>query len=256
MSALKKGFYGFRSILFAIGQVVSVILFSVVGQLLRPFSNRARYQFIHYWARFCIWWLKVTCGVSYRLHGREHLDFSKTGLVLARHESTWETLAFQEIFPRQTFVLKKELLRIPFFGWGLALLDPISIDRNAGRQAIKQVVSDGVARLHNDVWVVIFPEGTRMTSGQPGKIKPGGALLAQKADAPVYLVAHNAGRFWPKNSFVKYPGTVDIHISPPLETADLTVAEINQKIEEWFLAHSDIQHDNSTDKKSDKSEVR
>ncbi|MGC9386177.1 MAG: lysophospholipid acyltransferase family protein [Hydrogenovibrio sp.] len=219
--------------------MVSAVFFSVFGQLLRPFSLQVRYCFIHYWARFCVWWLKLTCGISYRVQGQDNLDLSQTGLLLARHESTWETMAFQKIFPRQTYVLKKELLRIPFFGWGLAMLNPISIDRNAGRQAIKQVVNEGLERLQKGVWVIIFPEGTRMASGTPGKIKPGGALLAQKAKVPVYLVAHNAGRFWPKSGFIKTPGVVDIYISPPLDVENMTVAEINQKTEEWFSAHLD-----------------
>lgn len=232
-----------RSIFFAIGQISTLIFFSVFGQLLRPFSHATRYRFMHYWARFCIWWLKVTCGLSYRVHGAENIDKGQAGLILARHESAWETLVFQSIFPRQTFVLKKELLRIPFFGWGLEMMHPISIDRGDGRKAMKQVITEGVQRLKDGIWVVLFPEGTRIDAGKQAKIKAGGAMLAQKTDAPVYLVGHNAGEFWPKNGFIKRPGVIDVYISEPLQLSDKTVTEINQLIEEWFLSHSSIRQE-------------
>ena len=223
-----------RSLLFAIGQGVTLVLFSVLGQLTRPFSFKARYAFMHYWARFCLVWLRITCGVKYRVHGAEHIDPSKTGLILSRHESAWETLAFQQIFPRHAYVLKRELLKIPFFGWGMSLLNPIAIDRSAGRQALNQMLKEGVERLHGDDWVVVFPEGTRMPSGELGKINIGGAMLASKAKVPVYLVAHNAGTCWPKNSFLKRPGTIDVYISEPLDMTEMKTAELNEKIADWF----------------------
>ena len=149
----------------------------------------------------------------------------------------WETLAFQAIFPRQAYVLKRELLKIPFFGWGMALLNPIAIDRGAGRKALNQLVKEGSARLQQGDWVVVFPEGTRMPAGELGKINIGGAMLATKAKAPVYLVAHNAGSYWPKNSFIKTPGTIDVYISPPLDVADMSASEINQQVENWLSQH-------------------
>lgn len=229
--------YFLRSLLFALGQVISLFFFSVLGLFLLPFSHRVRYQFIHYWAKFLVFWVRVTCGVSYRVHGEENIDRTKAGLILARHESAWETFAFQAIFPRQAFVLKKELLKIPFFGWGLSMMHPIAIDRNAGRQAMKQVLTEGQARLDEGIWVVIFPEGTRMPVGELGKINAGGAMLALKAQKPVYLVAHTAGRCWPKNSFIKTPGVIDVYVSPPLDVTDMKLAEINLLTEEWFSKH-------------------
>lgn len=223
-----------RSLLFAIGQGVTLILFSVLGQLTRPFSFKARYAFMHYWARFCLVWLRITCGVKYRVHGAENIDTSQTGLILSRHESAWETLAFQQIFPRHAYVLKRELLKIPFFGWGMSLLNPIAIDRSAGRQALNQMLKEGVERLHGDDWVVVFPEGTRMPSGELGKINIGGAMLASKAKVPVYLVAHNAGSCWPKNSFLKRPGTIDVYISKSLDVSQMKTAVLNEQIADWF----------------------
>jgi 1-acyl-sn-glycerol-3-phosphate acyltransferase len=231
-----------RSVLFALGQGITLILFSVLGQLTRPFSFKARYQFMHYWARFCLLWLRWTCGVSYVVHGKEYINPERAGLILARHESAWETLAFQEIFPIQAYVLKRELLKIPFFGWGMALLNPIAIDRGAGRKALNQLVTEGTERLVRGDWVVLFPEGTRMPPGELGKINIGGAMLAIKAKAPVYVVTHNAGEFWPKNSFIKRPGVVQVYINPPLDVAEMSASEVNQKIENWLVTH--LEHKN------------
>lgn len=226
-----------RSVLFAAGQVTTLVLFSVLGQLTLPFSFKTRYAFMHHWAKFCLFWLRVTCGVKYQVHGLEHVDAGQPGLILARHESAWETLAFQQIFPRQAYVLKRELLKIPFFGWGMRLLHPIAIDRSAGRQALNQLLKEGQSRLEQGDWVVIFPEGTRMPVGELGKINVGGSMLASKAKVPVYLVAHNAGSCWPKNSFIKKPGLIEVHISEPLDAGQMSVAEINQATEEWFKQH-------------------
>lgn len=226
--------YLFRSLLFASGQITTMILFSVFGQLTRPFSVQTRYAFMSHWALFCIWWLRVTCGVKYRVHGLEHIDPLKASLVLSRHESAWETLAFQKIFPRQAYVLKQELLKVPFFGWGMSLLNPIAIDRSAGRKALNQMLKEGKERLNHQDWVVVFPEGTRMPSGELGKVNVGGSMLAIKAKSPVYLVAHNAGKCWPKNSFIKKPGTIDVYISEALDAEQMSVAELNEKIAEWF----------------------
>ncbi|WEJ63076.1 lysophospholipid acyltransferase family protein [Thiomicrorhabdus lithotrophica] len=239
-----------RSVLFALGQVTTLVFFSLLGQLTRPFSFATRYQFMHYWAKFCLVWVRWTCGVKYSVHGADNIDRQNAGLILARHESAWETLAFQAIFPRQAYVLKRELLKIPFFGWGMALLNPIAIDRGAGRKALNQLVKEGTARLQKGDWVVVFPEGTRMPAGELGKINIGGAMLATKSKAPVYLVAHNAGSYWPKNSFIKTPGTIDVYISPPLDVADMSASEVNQQVENWLS-----QHLTSTETKGAKEET-
>lgn len=226
-----------RSLAFSIGQIGSMVLFSLLGQLTLPFSFQTRYRFMSQWARFCIFWLRVTCGIRFKVHGVEHVKNDEAAMILARHESAWETLAFQQIFPRQAYVLKRELLKIPFFGWGMRLLHPIAIDRGAGRQALNQLLKEGKERLDQGDWIVIFPEGTRMPVGELGKINVGGAMLASKAKAPVYLVAHNAGSFWPKNSFIKKPGTVEVYISARLDAGQMSVAELNAAAETWFKQH-------------------
>lgn len=226
-----------RSVVFSIGQISTMIVFSLLGQLTRPFSVKVRYAFMSKWALFVVWWVKVTCGVKYQVHGAENIKHDQAGLILARHESAWETFAFQKIFPRQAYVLKRELLKIPFFGWGMSLLNPIAIDRGAGRKALNQLVKEGTQRLNEGDWVVVFPEGTRMPADVLGKINIGGSMLASKAKAPVYLVAHNAGSLWPKNSFIKKPGVVDVYISEPLDVSEMSVAEINQAVEDWLSTH-------------------
>jgi len=235
-----KAVYFLRSLLFATGQISTLVVFSVLGQLTRPFSVQTRYAFIHKWALFCVWWLQLTCGVKYRVHLDEEIDTSRAGLILARHESAWETLFLQKLFPRQAYVLKQELLKIPFFGWGMALLNPIAIDRSAGRQALKQILKDGTERLNSGDWVVLFPEGTRMSPNELGKINVGGAMLAKQAQAPVYIVTHNAGECWPKNGFIKQPGTIDVYVKKAIQPDELSLmsaADINAQIEQWYTEH-------------------
>ena len=157
-------------------------------------------------------------------------------IVLSKHQSAWETLAFQVIFPPLCFVLKKELLRLPFFGWGLAMTSPIAIDRNAGREALRQIEEQGRARLAAGLWVVIFPEGTRVKPGERGKYNIGGAWLAAKTGVPVLPIAHNAGRVWPKNALIKRPGEIVVSIGPAIASAGRKAGEINAEAETWIEA--------------------
>lgn len=224
-----------RSLLFQIGYVLSTLVFSLVSLPLWLVGKETRYQVMTYMARSVIWWLKVTCGLSFRVYGAEHLP-QQACVALVRHESAWETFALQQILPRQAWVLKRELLRIPFFGWGLKAMWPIAIDRGAGRAALKQVIEQGQERLTDGAWVVVFPEGTRMPAGELGKMNIGGALLAEKAQVPVVLMSHNAGRFWAKGAFLKYPGVIDVHISAPLAVG-LSAKDINAQAEGFFQQH-------------------
>jgi len=233
-----KFVWALRSIVFIVLQTVSVIVVSLVGLLFWFASNKFKYAYLKVWVSFVVLLLRVVCGVKYEVHGKENLDVTQTGLILARHESAWETFAFQIIFPRLAFVLKKELLNIPFFGWGLRMTSPIAIDRGAGRKAMKQVLDEGTEKLANDgkddSWVVIFPEGTRMPVGKLGKINSGGSLLAKKSGAKTYLVAHNAGQCWAAKDWVVKPGKIDVYISEAIDVGTLNTAEINKLTEEWF----------------------
>ena len=220
------------STLFALGLFVSTLVLGPLSLLTVPLPLRARFAFISLWARFNLWWLDRTCGLRFEVEGREHIPARPT-VVMCKHQSAWETLALQTIFRPQVWVLKRELLWIPLFGWGLALLRPIAIDRRAGRRAIEQVVRQGIDRLARGAWVVVFPEGTRVAPRERGRYHIGGALLAERAGAPVVPVAHNAGEFWPRHGFLKRPGVIRLVIGPPIAVADRKAAEILEEVERW-----------------------
>lgn len=223
-----------RSALFAVGIWLFTPLFVVVALLVCiPLSARSRYIVISGWARSMLWWLKFSCGLSYRVIGREHIPATPS-IILAKHQSTWETLALQQVFPPQVWVLKRELLWLPFFGWGLAMTSPIAINRAAGREALKQLVAQGKQRLARGFWVVIFPEGTRTAPGSSGKYHIGGAWLATHTGTPVVPVAHNAGSFWGKHAFLKRPGVITMSIGAPIATAGLKPDVVNSQAETWI----------------------
>ena len=223
----------FRSCLFFLGQVITAPLFTLVGFLALPLNPVTRNVLISGWARSMIWWLRITCGIRHEVTGWENLP-NTPSIILSKHQSAWETLAFQSIFPTQVYVLKRELLWIPIFGWGLAMSSPIAIDRSAGREALKKLVSKGQRRLKQGLWVVIFPEGTRKAPGEKGKYQIGGAWLATHTQTQVVPVAHNAGHCWPKNSFIKKPGVIQIHIGKPIQASDLKADALNSQVEAWI----------------------
>ena len=223
-----------RSCLFFVGQVITAPVFTLIALLALPLNPITRNRLISGWARSMLWWLKVTCNIRHEITGIENIPNSPT-IILSKHQSTWETFAFQAIFPTQVYVLKRELLWIPIFGWGLAMSSPIAINRAAGREALKQLVEKGKDRLAKGLWVVIFPEGTRIAPKKRGKYHIGGAWLAIHTQTPVLPVAHNAGDFWPKG-FIKTPGVIQMHIGTPIQTAGLKTDALNQQVENWIEA--------------------
>lgn len=227
-----------RSALFLFGQTLSTVLFALGAVAALPLGFFGRYRFISQWARFNIWWLRVTCKLNYVVEGRENIPRTPV-VVLCKHQSAWETLALQLVLPPQVWLLKKELLRIPFFGWGLAMLDPIAIDRSQGRKALQQLVTQGKQRLDSGRWVVIFPEGTRVTAGQHRDFHVGGAKLASDTGYPVLPIAHNAGYFWPKNGFLKKPGTIRMVVGPLIETQTKSTKEVNVQAQSWITSVTD-----------------
>jgi 1-acyl-sn-glycerol-3-phosphate acyltransferase len=222
-----------RSFIFTAVQWLFTIVFCTFGLLVFPFSPHTRYRFLSQWARIMLWWLRICCGLSFEVKGAENIPATPS-IILCKHQSAWETLALQLIFPPQVWVLKRELLWVPFFGWALALTSPIAINRAAGREALKQLVSKGKARLAQKFWVVIFPEGTRMAPGTRGKYHIGGAWLATHTGTPVVPIAHNAGSYWPKNSILKRPGVIQISIGKPIASAGLKPDALNQQVEDWI----------------------
>jgi 1-acyl-sn-glycerol-3-phosphate acyltransferase len=224
------------NIAFVIGQVISTLLFSPVALILSPFlSSLQKARFIGLWAGFIRCWLKICCRIDFHVSGLGNLP-DEPAVVISNHQSAWETIIFQKIFPAQSYLLKKELLWIPFFGWGLAANEPIAINRAKKTQALQQLISQGKERLKSGRWIIIFPEGTRRPVGQPGTFQAGGAFIASKAEAPIVPVAHNAGVFWSKrNSFNKQPGTVEVVIGPVIKSKGRKARELNLQAEEWIL---------------------
>jgi 1-acyl-sn-glycerol-3-phosphate acyltransferase len=222
-----------RSLLFNVVMLVSVLIYAplMLPTALLPYSSR--YRLISQWARFQMFLLRVLCRLDYRVEGLEHLP-PGAAIILSKHQSAWETIAFQQIFPAQTWVLKRELMWIPLFGWALALTRPIAIDRGAGRKAVEAVVTQGRERLQSGIWVVVFPEGTRVAPGARKRYAMGGAILAAETGYPVVPVAHNAGSFWLRRGFMKKPGTVRVVIGPTIDPRGRKAEEIIRQAEEWI----------------------
>lgn len=222
-----------RSFIFLVLQLLLTPVFSTLAILTFPFSPLVRYRLISNYARTMIWLLGVVCGIRHEVIGLENIP-KVPCIVLCKHQSAWETLALQVIFPPQAWVLKRELLWIPFFGWGLAMTSPIAIDRSNGKGAVKQLLRQGRERLAQGFFVVIFPEGTRIPYGERGKYKVGGSLLAVSAGVPVVPVAHNAGRLWGRNAFSKHPGKITMSIGAPIATSGLKADEVSSRTEAWI----------------------
>jgi len=219
--------------LFFLGMVISTVLFSPFAILSSVLPILPRMRFISWWARFIMFWLRVTCKIHHQVQGFDHL-MTGPAVILSKHQSAWETIAFQAIFPPQAWALKREALWIPFFGWGLAATRPIAINRATRIRALDQLLEQGKKRLTEGRWVVIFPEGTRMAPGVRGRYSPGGAALAVRSGTPVVPVAHNAGLFWGRRRFIKQPGTVQVCIGPAIQTQGRKPRAVNQEVEEWI----------------------
>jgi 1-acyl-sn-glycerol-3-phosphate acyltransferase len=224
-----------RSTLYSLLQIIITPLYFLIILAAFPLPPIRRYRITSGWAHIMLFLLRLICGIRYRVIGIEHIPAAPS-IILSKHQSAWETLAFQQIFPAQVWVLKKELLRVPFFGWGLALTSPIAIDRSSRKAALKQIVEQGKDRLKQGFWIVIFPEGTRIAPGKKGKYGIGGAWLATHTGALVVPVAHNAGEFWGRNSFLKLPGTIMVSIGEPIDPAGMEPGDLNTRVEAWIEA--------------------
>jgi len=223
-----------RSALFAVLQTLLTVVFSLIALLTFPFSARIRYRIITLWNRIVVWLAEVVCGIRYRVIGLENLP-ATPAVVMAKHQSAWETIALPVLLPPpMALVIKRELLWVPFFGWGMAMLSPIAINRAEGRAALKQIVEQGRARLAEGFGVLIFPEGTRMAPGEIGRYGIGGAWLASHVNAPVVPVAHNAGELWPKNSFLKHPGLITLSIGPVIDATGMKPDVLNEQVKAWI----------------------
>ena len=222
-----------RSSLFALALLLITPPYAVVALATFPLPPLTRNRIISGWSRTVVWLARVLCGIRWRVEGLDQLP-DRPAVILSKHQSAWETMAFQVIFPPQVYLLKRELLWIPFFGWGLALTSPIAIDRSRGTTALRRLMRLGKARLESGFWVVVFPEGTRIAPGKHRKYQPGGALLAEHCGAPVVPVAHNAGLLWPRKAFRKRAGTITVRIGPTIESEGRDAKTINALAEQWI----------------------
>ena len=221
-----------NSALFSFTLLASIAVFAPVIVMMFMAPYQWRYQVAKTWSRFNLGVAKTVCGIDYTVEGREHIP-EGASIIFAKHQSAWETLALQTIFPPHVWVLKRELVWIPLFGWALGLLEPIAIDRKSGRRAVQSIIDQGLRRLQAGRWIMIFPEGTRVAPGAYRKWGVGGAVLASRSGHPVVPVAHNAGELWPRRGFLKKPGMVSVVIGPPIESIGRSPEEINRLAREW-----------------------
>ena len=225
-----------RSSAYMVFLTVTVIPYAFACLLCAPLPQPWRYRFTVGWPRLAVWGAKVLVGIRWEVKGWENLP-AGPAVVLAKHQSAWETLWLPAHMPKQlVFVYKRELHKVPFFGWGLALLDMIAIDRSDRRGAMDQVFKLGSERLAKNRWPILFPEGTRVAPGQVGRYQAGGARLAVQAGVPVIPIAHNAGEVWPRNAFIKRPGTITVSIGPPIDSTGLSATALNQRVQDWIEA--------------------
>ncbi len=224
-----------RAIVFYFALVIFTLCWTLVMiPLIRLFPLRQRHTvFVKNWAIVSVNLCRLICGVNWQVTGRENIP-EQPCVVISNHQSTWETFFFQSLLTPQIQVLKKELLKIPFFGWALATTKPIAIDRSDVRKSLQQVKDQGKESLNDRFWVLIFPEGTRTPAGQLGKFTRGGAGLAHAAGSNILPVAHNAGDHWPMKSWIKKPGTIHVAIGPVINVGEMSVAEANDKAREWI----------------------
>ena len=226
-----------RSLLFLTFQLVVTPLYAI-AMLLMAWSPRiTTYRMAASWCAVNLWGVRTICGIRWQVDGRENIPQGSAlspHIVLSKHSSTWETLSLTQYFPSLAYVAKKELLSIPFFGWGFALASPITIDRNAGTDAMHQIAAQGRERFRQGFWIVIYPEGTRIRAGTRAKYKTGGARLAIELGVPIIPVAHNAGYLWPKGVFGKRPGTVTISFGKAIAPDGKTAQALASEVEAWI----------------------
>lgn len=224
-----------RSLLFLLIELVVTPPYALAIVLCFPLPRVTRFRFITGWCRCMIAAARMVCGIRYRVEGWENLGPGPY-VVLAKHSSTWETLALSYLFAPMCYVAKRELLWIPFFGWGFAAASPITINRSRGNEAMQQVAAQGRKRFAQGFWIIFFPEGTRIPAGQRGHYKTGGTRLAQMLEAPVLPIAHNAGYLWAKRRLAKYPGTITVSIGKPITSKGRDAIDLMREVEEWIEA--------------------
>lgn len=228
------------SIVFTVFMAVWTIGFGMVYCIVTPFLNfRGRFLMAGVMTHVVFFALRVLCGLSYTVEGYENLP-PGNHVIFMKHSSTWETYAIMILFPPLVWVMKREILWIPFVGWGCMLARCIAIDRKAGHAAVNQVLAQGKDRMERfGAWVMVFPEGTRMAPGETRRYGSSGTLLAAQEGRKIVPVAHNAGYFWPRRGLLKKRGTIRVIIGPPIDPAGRDAREVNEEVQTWIERHVD-----------------
>ncbi|HEX6633550.1 MAG TPA: lysophospholipid acyltransferase family protein [Usitatibacter sp.] len=222
-----------RSALFLAVAVVLTSIFGVLVPAGRLLGRGAPFVLARTYARIMLRWIEASVGIRYEVSGWENVPREPV-VVMAKHQSAWETIFLEARLPDQCWIVKRELLWLPFVGWGLWAVRCIAIDRSSGIAAREQVVQQGAQRLKEGHWVTIFPEGTRVAPGRRGRYGIGGALLAARTGTPILPVAHNAGEFWPRYAFRKRAGCIQVVIGAPIRTEGRDAPSVNREVEEWI----------------------
>jgi 1-acyl-sn-glycerol-3-phosphate acyltransferase len=222
-----------RSVLFLAGACIITAIFGILVPIGGIFGYRPGCWFARVYCQVMLGWVRLSLGIRYHVTGSEHVPTHPV-IVMAKHQSAWETLYMQATFPPQCWIVKKELLWLPFVGWGLMAIRCISIDRSSGHAARDQILEQGRKRLQQGMWVSIFPEGTRIAPGKRGRYGIGGAYLAARTGTPILPIAHNAGEVWGRYSFKKQAGLVSVVIGPLIPTAGRDAADVNADVERWI----------------------
>lgn len=222
-----------RSVVFLLGAVVVTSIYGILVPASRLLGPRPPFAFARSYTRVMLAWVRASLGIDHEVRGWENVPRTPA-VIMSKHQSAWETLFLNASFPDQCWIVKRELLWLPFVGWGLMALHAIAIDRSSGKTAREQIIEQGAQRLGEGLWVTIFPEGTRVPPGQRGRYGIGGALLATRTGTPVLPIAHNAGELWGRYAFRKKSGTVKVVIGPVIETAGRDPVSVNRAVEEWI----------------------
>lgn len=221
-----------RSLLFQTYFFISVCIFALIIAVLFFAPYRLRFGLARAWGKSMLVAGRYLCGLRWVVEGTENIP-DEPSVIMIKHTTVFETYAQIAIFPPQSWVLKRELQWIPMFGWGVAAMKPIAIDRKAGMHAVQQVVLQGKERLAEGIWVTIFPEGTRVPRGETKRYGISGALLACEAQVPIVPVAHNAGDFWSRRSLKKEPGLIRVCIGPPILPGQKNPKDLNSEVQDW-----------------------
>ena len=228
-----------RSVLHMAFMAVTIIPYTLLILLARCVGAKGstRYTIAQKWLTLSVDAARVIMGIRYQVHGQENLPVGDTSpaILLVKHQSTYETFLMPAIMPHPlAYVFKKELLYVPFFGWSIGSLDMIHIDRSQRAKAFAKVVEQGKALLDRGVWVIMFPEGTRIPRGQRGAYKSGGTRLAIATGAPVIPVAVTSAKCWPRKAFIKHPGVVEVSIGQPIPSVGRDADELMREVEHWI----------------------